>query len=284
MGLSCLHRLFGGRLIAGLSAAALLVFVLSSFQMGRVGHDQQASEFQEAVVADFEHIRTIAETGQSVFVTVSYRWFAGEGRAVGYYLAGRMIGRSWPAWSDSFAYDFFVSRQRIDVPALLTPDNRQIFLYRQSDYSTQIDEMIRKSEPVIRRDDYFDVYRSGNRLIYVRNRGEDRAAQFIRQDIPIAGKPLYVALSPCRKPRGLHRPERLAVGARRRCRRLDQCLRLRPSRTHLRVHAHHLGCWPATAGLCVLIGRYLREFTRQVPIRIGVVLSYDRVLDVTERH
>ena len=96
----------------------------------------------------------------------------------------------------SFAYDFFVSRQRIDVPALLTPDNRQIFLYRQSDYSMQIDEMIRKSEPVIRRDDYFDVYRSGNRLIYVRNRGEDRAAQFIRQDIPIAGKPLYVALSP----------------------------------------------------------------------------------------
>ena len=65
------------------------------------------------------------------------------------------------------AYDFFVSRQRIDVPALLTPYNRQIFLYRQSDYSTQIDEMIRKSEPVIRRDDYFDVYRSGNRLIYV---------------------------------------------------------------------------------------------------------------------
>ena len=196
MGLSCLRRLFGGRLIAGLSAAALLVFVLSSFQMGRVGHDQQASEFQEAVVADFEHIRTIAETGQSVFVTVSYRWFAGGRGAVDYYLAGRMIGRSWPAWSDSFAYDFFVSRQRIDVPALLTPDNRQIFLYRQSDYSTQIDEMIRKSEPVIRRDDYFDVYRSGNRLIYVRNRGEDRAAQFIRQDIPIAGKPLYVALSP----------------------------------------------------------------------------------------
>ena len=107
-----------------------------------------------------------------------------------------MIGRSWPAWLDSFAYDFFVSRQRVDVPALLTPDNRQIFLYRQSDYSAQIDEMIGKSELVVRRDGYFDVYRNGNRLIYVGKQGEDRAAQFIGQDIPIVGKPLYVALSP----------------------------------------------------------------------------------------
>ena len=107
-----------------------------------------------------------------------------------------MIGRSWPAWLDSFAYEFFVSRQRVDVPALLTPDNRQIFLYRQNGYSAQIDEMIGQSELVIRRNGYFNVYRRGNRLIYVQNQGEARAAQFIRQDIPIAGKPFYVALSP----------------------------------------------------------------------------------------
>ena len=107
-----------------------------------------------------------------------------------------MIGRSWPAWPDSFAYEFFVSRQRVDVPALLTPDNRQIFLYRQNGYSAQIDEMIGQSELVIRRNGYFNVYRRGNRLIYVQNQGEARAAQFIGQDIPIAGKPFYVALSP----------------------------------------------------------------------------------------
>ncbi len=196
IGLLCLRRLFGDRLLVGLSAAALLIFVLSSFQMGRVGHDQQASEFQEAVVADFEHIRTITEAGQSVFVPISYRWFAGGGGGVNYYLAGRMIGRSWPVWPDSFAYDFFISRQRVAVPALLTPENRQIFLYRQRGYSAQIDEMIQESELVIRRDGYFDVYRNGNSLIYVGRQGEDRAAQFIRQDIPIAGKPFYVALSP----------------------------------------------------------------------------------------
>ena len=198
MGLSGLRRLFGDRLLAGLSAAALLVFVLSTFQMGRVSHDPQASEFQEEVVADIEHIRTIAEAGQSVFVAISYRFFSllGASQAINYYFFGRMIGRSWPAWPDSFAYDFFVSRQRVDVPALLTPENRHIFLYRQRGYSAQIDEMIGKSEFAIRRDGYFDVYRSGNRLIYVGHQGEDRAAQFIGQDIPIAGKPFYVALSP----------------------------------------------------------------------------------------
>ena len=194
MGLSCLQRLFGDRLLVGLSAAALLVFVLSSFQMGRVGHDQQASELQEAVVADFEAIRTIAEAGQSVFVPVSYSLFAGKVQAVHYYLAGRMIGFSWHAWPDSFAYDFFVSRKRVAVPALLTPENRQIFLYRQRDYSEQIDEMIRKAELLIR--GWFDVYRSGNRLIYVRNRSKDRAAQFIGQNIPIVSKPFYATLSP----------------------------------------------------------------------------------------
>ncbi len=192
MGLSCLHRLFGERLIAGLCAAALLVFVLSSFQMGRVGHDRQVTEFQEAVVADIEHIRTITEAGQGIFVPIDSRLFAGRKQAMNYYLAGRVIGRSWP---DSLAYDFLILRYRIDIPALLTPGNRQFFLYRRSDYLAQIDEMIRKSELVIRRDGYFDVYRSGNRLIYVGRRGEDRAARF-GQDIPIVGKPFYVALSP----------------------------------------------------------------------------------------
>ena len=199
MGLSYLPRLFGGRLLVGLSAAALLVFVLSSFQMGRVGHDQQAAAFQEAVVADFEHIRTIVEPGQGVFVSASgapaHRQFAGTAQAVNYYLAGRVIG-TWERLTDSAAFDFLISRQRIPVPTLLTPDNRQIFLYRQNGYSAQVDEMIGQSELLIRRDGYFDVYRSGNSLIYVGNQGEARAARFIRPDIPIVGKPFYVALSP----------------------------------------------------------------------------------------
>ena len=202
MGLSYLSRLFGGRLLVGLSAAALLVFVLSSFQMGRVGHDQQRSEFQEAVVADFERIRTIAEAGQSVFFDVPNPLLPGEMRKVNYYLAGRVIGYSWLGRKPG---EFFISRHRINIPALLTPENQQFFLYRHSGDSgliglieemrSSMEKMIRKSELVIRRDGYFDVYRSGNRLFYVGNQGEDRAARF-RQDVPIVGKPFGVGLSP----------------------------------------------------------------------------------------
>ena len=197
MGLSCVRGLFGGRLLVGLSAAALLVFVLSGSQMARFGQDKQASEFQEAIAADFERIRTIAEAGQGVFVAEPYSFLAGIGgiAAYYYYLTGRVIGHSWRNLPDDLPYDLFISRQRIDIPALLTPENKQIFLYGRSDYLAQMDEIIRKSELVIRFDGYFDVYRSGNRLIYLWNIGEDRAAQLSSPDIPIVGKPFAVRLS-----------------------------------------------------------------------------------------
>ena len=196
MGLLGLRRLFGDRLLVGLSATALLVFVLSSFQMGRVGHDLPGSEFQEVIFADIDRIRAITEAGQSVFVPMSYRRFGevGMNMAVNYYFSGRMIGRSWPAWPDILAYDFFVENQRVDIPALLTPDNRWIFLYRRNGFSAQIEEMIGESELVIRRDGYSNVYRDGNSLIYVGRQGG--AVQFIEQDVPTVGKPFHVALSP----------------------------------------------------------------------------------------
>ena len=188
MGLLCLRRRFSERLIVGLSAVALLVFILSSFQMGRFGLDQQESELQEEIVADFQRIRTIAEADQSVLVALSDESYP----SMNYYLAGRLIGHRWPSTT---AYDFVLLRQRVAMPALLTPDNRQIFLYRRSGYSEQIDEMIRKSELVVRRQGRFNVYHSENRLIYVENHGEHGAARFSAAGVPIVGKPFRVWFS-----------------------------------------------------------------------------------------
>ena len=206
MALGRLRGLFGGYLLVGIAGAALLVFVTSSIQMGSVGNDRQESAIQAAVVADFERIRTIVEPGQSVFVPVygstpAHSQFHGMDHIVDYYLAGRVMGQNW---DDRFAYNFVVFGQGIDIPAMLTPENRQVFLYRRSDdYSAQIDELLEKSELVIRRAGHYDVYRSGNRLIYVGNQGEDSAAQFSRQDIPIVGKPFSVSLSPSVRRAGL---------------------------------------------------------------------------------
>ena len=162
-GLLRLRALFGGRLVVGLAAASLLVFVLSSFQMGRVGDDRQVREVRAAVTADFGRIRAMAEPGQSVFLPASKHELGSTTR---YYLAGRVIGRPWLGSPDSFAYDYLVSQGRVDVPALLTPRNRRFFLYRQSGLPAQMDDVFGQSELLLRRDGCCDVRRSGNTLFY----------------------------------------------------------------------------------------------------------------------
>ena len=103
------------------------------------------------------------------------------------------------------------------MPALLTPDNRQIFLYRRSGYTEQIDAMIRESELVVRRQGRFDVYHSGNRLIYVENYGKHEAARFDVGDVPIVGGRFFVRLSPDVYRAGFTDRGPLAVGAWQRC-------------------------------------------------------------------
>ncbi len=200
MGLSYLHRLAGERLIAGLATVALLIFVVSSVQMSRVGYDAEAAGVQEAMMADFEGIRRMTE-GKSVFVPPRDAiQFAGVRYALDYYLAGRVLVSGW---SDSGAADFLVSHHRFDAPALLTPENRQVFLYRTSDFSALIDEMIGSSEPVIRHR-FFEVYHNRNRLIYVRTQSGGQAAR-LTKDTPLVGEPFVASLAP---------PIRLALASR----------------------------------------------------------------------
>ncbi len=183
-----IRRLSGDRLIEGLAIVAGLVFVLSSIPMARVGLDAEAPEHYEHYVtltADFERIRAIVQPGRSVFVAMRIDggvglWARSESLTlVKYYLAGRIFAR------DRSAYDFLISDQRIDGPALLTPENGQVFLYHGIEYSTLIDEMIARSELVFRSD--FDVYRSGNSLIYTRERcwGDDDAGWFFLHVFPV---------------------------------------------------------------------------------------------------
>ncbi len=188
-----IRRLSSDRLIEGIAIAAGLVFVLSS--MARVGHDAEAFERHATLTADFERIRAIVQPGRSVFVALrsggAGQWSNDHSmRRLGNdYLAGRNLTR------DRSAYDFLISDQRIDVPALLTPENGQVFLYDSTEYSTLIDEMIAKSELIFRSD--FDVYRSGNSLIYTRERcWGDIAARFSMGNTPVVGMPFAASLAP----------------------------------------------------------------------------------------
>ena len=121
------------RLIACFAAVALGIFVLSSFRMSLVGHDAQAAQFHETIIADFEGIREITH-GKIVFVPVStsdeITRFAGARSALDYYLSGSSI-----LYNEHRPYaDFLLKREREEGPALLTPENRLIFLYDKAVY------------------------------------------------------------------------------------------------------------------------------------------------------
>ncbi len=189
-----IRRQFDDRVIVGVSAAAMLAFVLSSFQMGRTGHVAEAAEFQEAVAADFERIREIAQPGDTVFVSAPTREeavrIAGAAYALEYYLSGRVI-RAFQMWrGDIHDYDFLVSDLRVDGSDLLTPENREIFLYRGNvDPSLLLVDTLGKSERVFRGD--YDIYLSGKTLIYARDGGE---GALLECDTPVVGEPFGVDL------------------------------------------------------------------------------------------
>ena len=126
--LLCIHRLSGRRLsvVVGLSVAALVVFVLSTFQMGaRVGHTAEAAERQKNVMADFAVIRKI--TAGKVVRVPQKAFFEFNPCSIHYYLTGSIILFST---DESNSADFLIRCHRHESAALLTPENKKVFLYR----------------------------------------------------------------------------------------------------------------------------------------------------------
>ena len=170
------RRLAGGPAVIGLAIAALLVFVSSAYEMGRIGHDAEAADFQEKLVADFEVIREIT-AGRSVAAAAHYvphdakALLAGTRHALHYYLSGNPI-----AYSGTLdEADFLLTRDRDAGVPTLTPDNRVVFLYDSASLiepSRSAYQSIRSGRPAGR--SHFDMYLHGsggtgiNTLSYVK--------------------------------------------------------------------------------------------------------------------
>lgn len=171
------RRLSAGRLVVGLSVAALLIFVLSSFKMARVGHDAEAAKFQKEAMADFDVIRRLT-TGKVVFLP--HKSFGG----VLFFsisrlsLAGSIILVPTDRPNLTFA-DFVVLPERQASPALLTPDNKHFFLYDRPAYTRHLERILQETGVVVGRAnaemDTVAVYLHTNRLYYVRNPRPDHA-------------------------------------------------------------------------------------------------------------
>ena len=183
-----IHRLSRSHLsvVVGLSAAALLVFVLSNFQMSRGGYytvEDAGIRFQKDVMTDFDVIRKMT-AGNVVAMPTSLTYMR-------YALTGTVL-----LFEPGRLADFVISRSRHESAALLTPDNRRVFLYRHDGYERHIEHML-GTTPLIHahyRQHIVDVYLYDGYLYYVRRHPRNVVA-LLDWHVPVVGEPVQATLS-----------------------------------------------------------------------------------------
>ena len=161
--LLCLSRRFNtSPSMVGFVGVALIVFVLSRFQMHHLGYDADAMRRHKAEWSDATAIRRLTADGDLIFMPLNT--FKRERPAIRYYLNRRII-HSHALTADGFT----VLYDRLDTDALLTPQNERIFLYDSRgllEWYRQAYQRVVAGEPVARAT--FDVYRDETALYYVK--------------------------------------------------------------------------------------------------------------------
>ena len=164
--LLCLRRLSSERLIAALSVAAALVFALSALRMAQLDHsDKRVDRIRKAIIADIEVIRSMTDKSQVIKIVTppAHGW----DNLSPTFLSGRIIVPDRETAPSARTPDFVVTRAFAEGFAQLTPQNREVFLYKWDDYQIYLDEIIEKREPLIRSN--FDAHLIGSALMYAKD-------------------------------------------------------------------------------------------------------------------
>ena len=144
------RRRFGRWLPLG-AVVAMLAFVLSCREMGRLTVGSELAELSRAQQMDFQRMRE-KTPDKTVFVDGipdrdSHLAVQLSPPVLAYYLAGSVVQYdpagemgNWPRYRLGWAnrnhrYDLILSRKRLDHPSLLTPDNQLVFLYDGSAFA-----------------------------------------------------------------------------------------------------------------------------------------------------
>ena len=175
-----LLRLSNKRVVAALSVAALLIFVVSVLRMAtHLDNPNEIGELHQTVMADSETIRKSTEDGDLIHYIAISTFPENIMMTFAYYLSGRIVSYERTA-------DFVVTGVHIDEIASLTPKNRVAFLYEWNDYHGHIDEIIKQADDLIIRS-HFDVYLSGSNLTYVKDdcREDDAVPPFFLALFPV---------------------------------------------------------------------------------------------------
>ncbi len=194
-----LRKRWGGGPVVGFAVAALLAFVVSVFQMDRRWRpDVRAVELEQATMAELGTIRETTR-GKVVLILASvepeWSWqVMKRGYEWKYYLAGSVLSHSlhteqpiihyqhYPAGSAlthfpdmeaaARAADFLLTRDRVENDALLTPGNKEVFLYDSAGMDDLVElyratyQRVVAGEPAAR--SHFDVYLGDGALFHVR--------------------------------------------------------------------------------------------------------------------
>lgn len=125
--LTALSRAFGAGSVPTAAGLALVVFGFSHYRIAAEAYDPERAAYWRRVEADFSGIRPLTEGAAVFYPEFRFRDTPlGGMNIVPWFLSGRVLVRRDERRADG---DFVVSRQRLPGPALLTPDNREVFLY-----------------------------------------------------------------------------------------------------------------------------------------------------------
>ena len=177
-----------GAIIAA-AVVAVALFAVSSFQMSRVGHSAESAQVARAAEQDIITIRkfvagehvTVLNLGGSYIL-----FFDWAGQAMSYYLNQSLIRYRHPPPTD---HGFIVMRERVDIDALLTPQNQYLFLYDTAGLMAWYRSLYRSvvaTEPMARED--FDVYLIDGTVYYLKEPcyAADFVASFFAHVFPAA--------------------------------------------------------------------------------------------------
>ena len=185
LALRCLRRIYpgipGGILAPALALAALAVFIASASAMAGVGQTREQVAAGAEGTADYAVIRNlIAEDDATLYIQFAPLALSHGGAAWdwAFFLAGKAYitadqpGPRKPKENG----DYLLMLTREDNPALLTPENRHIFLYDWSRYAEWL-RTVERGAPIITAGNW-QVYLRDGHLTYVAQECADQVAPF----------------------------------------------------------------------------------------------------------
>ena len=184
-----LRRFSRIRLAPFWAVAALLAFIFSVSAMAGVGQSAEETALEDALMADYAAIRNIADDSAAIFIPGRIKDYFDDGArwSEAWYLAGKTVTLTYdvrnakPPGQPKRTGDYLLLPFRDDSPALLTPDNRHIFLYDWTLYD-RWRRSANPGRPIIAEN--WQVYLRDDRLTYASSECANRNDLFFLHFIP----------------------------------------------------------------------------------------------------